>query len=370
VAGGRVRQGTSVISVNKTQTSLQLVIYIESPKTSAPEPICEMYDQCTACFTVTSLTQIPMQVSKWLAVCETSKNVAFKCMVTDVQVLAANKALRVLMVYDGRDPLVMQVPGWAEPYTARRDHEAVARAPLPGWVTNELDRAGAYAGPPTSHLASAKHLAEVLLALFTKCRQIDITDRTSLATCFDAQMTKLVNRVEGLRPLTDGQVESILELADQWRGAFAEQAKLDKERQRMEEHLRQHVENHLLALNGAPWAGKAHARSATACTAGEFPALGPSPSASPLSPSGRSAYLHSNEPPPPSAIRAYDTAWSSQSLSSLGFEPDSPFVPKINPADLARLGRVAYLGPGKAQRVWYPCSYALYAPKYTASLVF
>ena len=71
---------------------------------------------------------------------------------------------------------------------------------------------------------------------------------------------------------------------------------------------------------------------------------------------------------PPSALRAYDAAWRGQSLSSIRFEPDSPFVPKINSSDLERLGRVVYLGPGKAQRVWYPWSFALHAPRYTAAL--
>jgi hypothetical protein len=323
-----------------------------------------MCEPCSASFTVTSLTQIPMQVSKWLAVCEANANKPYKCMVTDVQVLAANKALRVLMVYDGRDPLVMKVPGWAEPYTARRENDAVGRAPLPGWVTNERDPTGTYTGAAISHLASAKRLAEVLLALFTKCRQIDITDRVSLLTCFDAQMMKLTHWIEMPRPLTDGQLESILELADQWKGAFAEQAKQELKRQRMEQ------EQELLSLREVPWASKALMSYEWLPSANEFPKLCPSPSASFDLAAGRAAYLHSNEPPPPSAIRAYDTAWRSQSLSSLGFEPDSPFVPKINAEDQARLGRVVYLGPGKAQRVWYPCSYALYAPKYTASLVF
>ena len=318
---------------------------------SAPDSHSGMYDLCSACFTVATIPQIPIQVSKWLAVCEANADKQYKCLVTDVQVLASNKALRVLMVYDERDPLVMKVPGWAEPYTSRREKEAAARAPLPGWVTNEQGPSGAFTGPPVSHLASAKHLAEVLLTLFVKCRQIDVPDRTSLISCFNAHMTKLAHWTSLPRPLTDAQLESILELADQWKGAFAEQARQEKERQRMEQELQ--------AQREVPWTAPAS----------EFPVLGPSPNASPLSPSGRSVYLHGKEPPPPSAIRAYETAWRSQSLSSLGCEPDSPFVPKINPADLARLGRVAYLGPGKAQRVWYPWSFALHAPKYTAALV-
>ena len=83
----------------------------------------------------------------------------------------------------------------------------------------------------------------------------------------------------------------------------------------------------------------------------------------------RAAYLHCNEWTTPSAIDAYATAWRGQSLSSLCFEPDSPFVPKINVEDQARLGRVVYLGPGDAQRVWYPWSFALHAPRYTATLM-
>mgnify|MGYP003310413152 CR=1 FL=1 len=333
---------------------------------SAPDTDSGMYDLCSACFTVTTLTQIPMQVSKWLAVCEANAEKEYKCVVTDIQVLAANKALRVLMVYDERDPLVTKVPAWAEPYTARREKEAVAKAPLPGWVTNERGPTGAYTGAPISHLASAKYLAEILLTLFTKCRQIDITDRASLLTCFDAQMMKLAHWMGPLetampRSLTDGQLESILELADQWKGAFAEQARQEKERQRMEQELHE--------PRGAPWPAKACASFARLPLASEFPKLGPSPGSSPALMAGRAAYLLGQDPPPPSAIRAYATAWHGQSLSSLGCEPDSPFVPKINPSDLARLGRVAYLGPGKAQRVWYPWSFAVHAPKYTAALV-
>lgn len=305
-----------------------------------------MSDSCVACITIASLTQIPIQVSKWLAVCEANVGKGFKCVVTDVQILSANKALRLLMVYDERDARVMQVPGWAEPYTPRKEREALVTAPIPEWAGSMTSARGS----EVLHLSSAKYLAEILLTLFNKCRQIDLPDRTSLVTCFTSNMAKMAhNDREGCamtpRSLTEGQLESILELADQWKSSFSEQARMKQEAKE--------------AKDAGPWLPPA----------GEFPSLPPLRDASLLEVGRRAAYLHCNEWTTPSAIHAYATAWRGQSLSSLGFEPDSPFVPKINAEDQARLGRVVYLGPGKAQRVWYPWSYALHAPRYTAKLM-
>lgn len=301
-----------------------------------------MSDSCVACITIASLTQIPMQVSKLLAMWEANAGNGLKCVITDVQILSTNKALRLLMVYDERDERVMRVPGWAEPYTSRREKEALATVPIPAW-------AGAMSsarGSAVLHLSSAKYLAEILLTLFSKCRQIDVPDRTSLVTCFTSNMAKMAHDEREKcammpRSLTEGQLESILELADQWKGAFAEQARLKPE-----------------VKDACEWLPPTS----------EFPSLSPSRNASPVEASSRVAYMHCNAWVTPSAVRAYASAWRGQSMSSLGFEPDSPFVPKINSFDLARLGKVVYLGPGKAQRVWYPWSFALHAPRYTAAL--
>jgi hypothetical protein len=283
-----------------------------------------------------------MQVSKWLAMCESNVGTGFECIITDVQILSANKAFRLLMIYDERDSRVMQVPGWAEPYTARREKEALATVPIPAWAGSMASARGS----AVLHLSSAKHLAEILLTLFNKCRQIDVPDRASLITCFTTNMAKMSHDDSTKcamtpRPLTEGQLESILELADQWKSAFAEQAKMRLEFQDVCDGL---------------------------SPASEFPSLPPSRNGSPVEEGNRVNYLHCSTCHTPSAIHAYATAWRGQSLSSLGFEPDSPFVPKINVADQARLGRVVYLGPGKAQRVWYPWSFALHAPRYTAAL--
>jgi len=304
-----------------------------------------MSDSCVACITIASLTQIPMQVSKWLAMCEANVGNGFKCVMTDLQILSTNKALRLLMVYDERDARVMQVPGWAEPYTSRQEREALVTVPIPAWAGSMTSARGS----AVLHLSSAKYLAEILLTLFNKCRQIDVPDRTSLISCFTSNMAKMAHDerekcVMVPRPLTEGQLDSVLELADQWKSAFAEQARRKQEAKE--------------AKGAGPWLPPAS----------EFPSLLPSRDASPLEAGSRAAYLHCNEWTTPSAIHAYATAWRGQSLSSLGFEPDSPFVPKINAVDQARLGRVVYLGPGKAQRVWYPWSFALHAPRYTAAL--
>ena len=337
-----------------------------------------MSDSCVACFTVSSLIQIPMQVSKWLAVCETNATNSFKCVITDVQILSANKALRLLMVYDEGDPLVMRVPGWAEAYTPQREKEALATVPVPAWAGSMTSARGS----EVLHLSSAKYLAEILLTLFVKCRQIDVPDRASLVSCFTSNMAKMAHDyrekcVMMPQTLTEGQLDSILELADQWKSAFAEQARLELVTRRMEQEIAALRSAPAVDAHGGerevPWAGAATTRDAGSGrdwlpSASDFPSLGQSPSASPVEANGRISYLDTNGLPAPSAIRAYANAWRGQSMSELGLEPTSPFVPKINTADQARLGRVVYLGPGKAQRVWYPWSFALHAPRFTAAL--
>lgn len=334
-----------------------------------------MSDSCVACFTITSLAQIPVQVSKWLAVCETNAGSTFKCVITDVQILSANKALRLLVVYDERDPLVMRVPGWAEAYTPQREKEALATVPIPAW-------AGSVSSARAStvlHLSSAKHLAEILLTLFIKCRQINVPDRSSLISCFTSNMAKMAHDDPEKcammpRPLTESQLDSILELADQWKSAFAEQVRLGLETRRLEREIAELRSAPAPDRKGGerevPWAGSGEAVNALSWlpSASERPSFLPLATHPPTEAGSRISYLHCNEWPTLSAICAHASAWRGQGPSDLKSEPTAPFVPKINVADQAKLGMVVYLGPTRAQRVWYPWSYALRAPLHMAAL--
>ena len=180
----------------------------------------------TVYFTIPSTTHIPIQISKWLAVCETAQSPRCShghCMPTDIQVLS-NEVVRVLCVVDERDVgVVTSIPDWAKLYSEEVAREAHCSIPLPSWVLMEHP----IKGPPVSNLTCAKYLAEILMALYRLFQKmlcdtdsegphlhkdtlrecllyIQNTVATGLADCVMAE------------PLNEERLDSILNLADYW----------------------------------------------------------------------------------------------------------------------------------------------------------
>lgn len=279
----------------------------------------------TIAFTISSPVDIPVQIATWLAVCETGALPGCsyrRCVPTDIQVLPCNK-VRILCIVEDHDlPLVLGIRGWASIYLEKEERQACGTVPVPAWVFTDH----ATKGPTASNLTSAKYLAEIVMALYRVFKSVDTDYEGAQRTCLLYLDKKIVNGLGGCalaEPLSDDQLESILNLADQRR-------------------------IHLTLARDQPVAQGTRAyyelqrveRERYGLCQDAFPELGPSPHGSPVAVAGRTRYSEGM------AVVA--------SSPLLGQEPHcTPFVPKINELDLQKLFKVAYLPPGYGAHMWF-----------------
>lgn len=179
--------------------------------------------------TIGKPVDIPMEVAKWLAICEmfprvtrlgTGREAQHACFPTWLQILQ-----------DGRMRVLFQVCWWETlprincgpvpligVYTDELEREALMACPVPLriiWGSNKSQ--GQI--PMLSTIASAKLLAELLLTLLEDLRMIGAKDHDTLRAVFEHATTEAKHASRAR--LTDGQLASILELADQCRQRLA-----------------------------------------------------------------------------------------------------------------------------------------------------
>ena len=172
---------------------------------------------------------IPMQIAKWLAICEmvprstrsgNGHEAQHVCYPTDLQILQDGR-LRVLFSVH-REGDLHRINFGAVPfigvYTDRMAREALATKPIPSWIIwtwhSRIDQRSMH-----SAITSAKNLAEILLAMLHDLHTIGAKDHDTLRAVFDHSVR--YNKCASHRRLTDGQLASILELADQCRQRLA-----------------------------------------------------------------------------------------------------------------------------------------------------
>jgi len=178
---------------------------------------------------------IPMGVAKWLAICELFPRVTrlglgheaqHACYPMWLQVLKNGK-LRVLFQVCWEEDLQRISVGpkpFIEVYTDELEREALTTKPMPHRIVmGRNDWEGQI--PMLSAIASAKLLAELLLAVMEDLHTVGAKDDDTLQAVFD-QATIQVKHTSRRR-LTDAQLASILELADQCRPRLASPPALD-----------------------------------------------------------------------------------------------------------------------------------------------
>ena len=180
----------------------------------------------TAYLTIGMPVDIPMQVAKWLAICEMiprftrsgrGHEAQHACFPTDLQILEDGR-LRVLFSVHWEEDLQRinfgPVP-YIDVYTDKSAREALMTKPVPGWVVWPAFKLGQAQVTMHSSITSAKLLAEILLTLLEYLHKIGAKDHDTLRAVFDDGVRQV--RHGSRRRLTDGQLASILELADQCR---------------------------------------------------------------------------------------------------------------------------------------------------------
>ena len=186
--------------------------------------------------TVGKPVDIPMEVAKWLAICELFPRVSrdgmghegqHACWPMWLQILK-NGRLRVLFQVCWEEDLQRISVGpkpFIEVYTDEHGHslpqldrEALMTKPVPGRIclgTNDPD----VPVPMLSAIASAKLLAELLLTVMEDLHTVGAQDEDTLQAVFDQATIQV--RHTSRRQLTDAQLACILELADQCRPRLA-----------------------------------------------------------------------------------------------------------------------------------------------------
>jgi len=332
----------------------------------------------TVYFTISTTTDIPIQVAKLLAVCETATSSRCKhghCTLTDLQVVS-EKNIRVLCIVEDCDlELILGIDHWVKVYTEEEANEAWASIPFPSWVQMEHPTKG----PRVSNLTCAKYLAEILLALFLLYQGLNDTDgaldlhHSTLRIALLAFGEMIEHGLKGCKqayPLSDARLESILNLADYWCVRLTTPSssgllimppmpplppmppppiKGSKEHRLLKRNERAEADRRYWEAEGFAEAERAQERARDdpelpklpeQWKKGDFPKLGKSPHGS-LSVTSRSTYADN----PPTVVR--------------GVMPGqvtlcTPSPPKIITEDLKKLCKVAYLGlPEYNEKLWF-----------------
>ena len=178
---------------------------------------------------------IPIQLGKWLAICEMHRSSimpslrgwrsdARVCHPTSIQVLS-NGSLRLIFSiwyeHNLRRINFAKTP-WIE-LCDPMGPEVVVQEQVPSWVDG--------VGEMCAELKAVEvvvGLAELLLTCLETIRTVGCTDRDTLRDCFAHDMKRMPpgslawpEQQPTFRMLNDSQVASILELAEQWRGKMA-----------------------------------------------------------------------------------------------------------------------------------------------------
>jgi len=185
--------------------------------------------------TVGKPVDIPMGIAKWLAICELFPRVTrdgmgheaqHACYPMWLQVLKNGK-LRVLFQVCWEEDLQRISVGHApfiEVYTDELEREALTTKPMPHRIVMGTNAPDGQI-PMLSAIASAKLLAELLLSVMEDLHTVGAKDDDTLQAVFDQATIQV--RHTSRRRLTDAQLASILELADQCRPRLALPPALD-----------------------------------------------------------------------------------------------------------------------------------------------
>lgn len=353
-------------------SALQLIILLDNlqlVKWSSSNSACTVICMRTVCFTISSRSQIPLQLAKWLGVSETIAPhlVGPNCVLTDVQVLV-DGSLRVLALVD--DQLldnVFRIPGWVQVYDDRRANEALCTAPLPSWVVFGTDQEASRT--KISNVAVTKQLAELMLTLFDQFKLVEQRTHEALRLCLwdTVRLAVPIGQSRGsthivVKSLTDQQMESILDFADRWRVAFTISSD-GRSRNTISDELQKDYEDRLLLpkvlLDASRETLQVHqvihpygidnrkALRHEVWYPNNAPVLAKIPNAylghdeAIVSVTGRTRYI------PRGRNNAY---WKNDSKNATH---RAPFVTTINVEDTIKLCKVAYLGPDYKERMWF-----------------
>lgn len=171
---------------------------------------------------------IPMEVAKWLAICEMfpratglGREAQHVCFPASLQILEDGR-IRVLFQVCREEELPRinfgPVP-FIEAYSDELAREALMTRPVFGWVIWPEHRLGQAQVTMHSAITSAKLLAEILLTLLEHLHMIGAKDNDTLRAVFEDGYRQVGHGSR--KRLSDGQLASILELADQCRPRLA-----------------------------------------------------------------------------------------------------------------------------------------------------
>lgn len=329
----------------------------------------------TVYFTISSTTHIPIQIAKWLAVCEAAASPRCRhghCTLTDIQVVASNE-VRVLCIVEDRDlDLILSIDHWAKVYSEEDAREAQCSIPLPSWVQMEHPTKG----PRVSNLTCAKHLAEVLLALYAVFKTVDLEQEGACGACLLFVERKIANGLQAFsmaRPLNEARLESIMNIADYWCVRLTSPnsstapcwlmppmaplppmqpspIKGSKEYRSLKRSERAEADRRFRDTEAFAEAERAQERTFAdpdlprlpqQWKRSDFPKLGRSPHGSPVPVTGRVAYADN-------ALTVVPGRMPGQVALCI------PSVPKIIAEDVKKLSKVAYLGlPEYNEHMWF-----------------
>ena len=196
---------------------------------------CGWHAQCHVHLTFDTPASIPIQLGKWLAICEMHRNAqdternytdARVCKPELVQVLS-NGSLRLIfsICYERCLKRIncAEAP-WIELCEDPHGSEVVASDQMRSWI----DGIGEM-GPELKAVDVVVSLAELLLTCLETIKTVGCTDRDTLRDCFAHDMKRMPpgslawpEQQPTFRTLNDSQVASILHMAEQWRAKMAE----------------------------------------------------------------------------------------------------------------------------------------------------
>ena len=173
---------------------------------------------------------IPIQLGKWLAICEMHRDaVDIKswrsdsrvCQPRSIQVLSNGSLRLIFSIWYERNlrRINFAKTPWIELCEDPFGSEVVVHKQVPSWV----DGVGEM-GAELKAVEVVVGLAELLLTCLETIKTVGCTDRDTLRDCFAHDMNRMPpgslawpEQRPCFRTLNDGQVASILDLAEQWR---------------------------------------------------------------------------------------------------------------------------------------------------------
>ena len=196
---------------------------------------CDWHAQCHVHLTFDTPASIPIQLGKWLAICEMHRNAqdternytdARVCKPELVQVLSSGSLRLIFSIWYERNlrRINCAEAPWIELCEDPYGSEVVASDQMRSWI----DGIGEM-GPELKAVDVVVSLAELLLTCLETIKTVGCTDRDTLRDCFAHDMKRMPpgslawpDQQPTFRTLNDSQVASILHLAEQWRAKMAE----------------------------------------------------------------------------------------------------------------------------------------------------